>query len=84
MRRVKVYKTTISPVEDGSCMGKWERKQDGEAWFHAWGCDSMECKTGVKNYSTAIVERDNGIVENVPVRNIEFKYRPDGSPLDAY
>ena len=44
----------------------------GEATFHAFGMAYEEFESGPGNYSTAIVEYPDGIVENVPVERIKF------------
>jgi hypothetical protein len=51
---------------------------DCEATFHSWGCNFEEFEGGPGNFSTAIVERDDGTVENVPVENIRFIDKPMG------
>ena len=67
MRKVRVF--------------KYERKlgdtfhtkiDDGLATFHRWGVDYEELENGVGNYSTAIIEREDGSVKNVPVALIAF------------
>lgn len=49
----------------------WE-PAEFEAVFHAWGCNYEEFENGPGNYSTAIVERADGSVENVPTHMIKF------------
>ena len=61
MRRVKFFKYSNG-----------ELILDGEANFHAWGVDFEEFESGPVNYSTAIIEFDNGVVKNTPVEQIEF------------
>ena len=46
--------------------------EDGLAMFHQWGMDYEEFDNGAGNFSTAIIERDDGKVENVPAEMIEF------------
>jgi hypothetical protein len=65
MRRVRVF--------------KWERVETGlkrvfayEATFHTFGVEYEEFETGPGNYSTAIIEKDDGTVKNVPVEMITF------------
>jgi hypothetical protein len=69
MRQVIVYvydrkpgKTYMDKVEDNM----------GYAKFHAWGCGYEEFESGPGNYSTAIIERTDGSVENVPADMIKF------------
>ena len=52
--------------------------EDGEATFHAWGLNYEGFESGPGNFSTAIVERDDGTVENVPVEHIRFIDKPMG------
>ena len=66
-RRVKVFK--LERIK-GSIAE--EEVEDGEAWFHQWGSDYQNFESDAGNYSTAIIERDNGTVENVPVYLIKF------------
>ena len=69
MRKVIVYEykkigddTFVSKVTDGK----------GYATLHGWGCDYEEFETGPGNYSTAIIEREDGTVENVHVEMVKF------------
>ena len=66
LRRIIVYKYVKN--EDG----KYEKVEDGEANFHAFGCSYEGLIDGVGNFSTAIIERKNGTVENVSVEMIKF------------
>ena len=67
MRKVKVSKYKKNPNAPG-----FEKVADGEASFHRWGVDFDEMEFGAGNYSTAIIEREDGTVENVPVEMIKF------------
>ena len=67
MRPVKVFKLWATKES-----GLGFRKDDGHAMFHEWGCDYDEFESGPGNYSTAIIERDDGTVENVPADLIQF------------
>lgn len=40
--------------------------------FHKWGCDYEEFETGPGNYSTAIVEMEDGTIQNVRCDMIQF------------
>lgn len=69
MRKVIVYayvkkegNTHFDKVEDGK----------GFAMFHEWGCNYEEFDSGAGNFSTAIIERADGTVENVSVEMIKF------------
>jgi hypothetical protein len=66
MRRVKVFKWDKNPE------GKMVLVEDGEANFHQWGYDFEEFEEGPGTYSTAIIGRDNGKVENIPACMIQF------------
>ncbi len=46
--------------------------EKGVALFHAFGVDYEEFENGPSNYSTAIVEWDDGTLENVRVNHIRF------------
>ena len=56
--------------------GLYEKQDDGEglATFHAWGVNCEEFTNGAGNFSTAIVERKDGTIENIPVDLIQFIY----------
>ena len=67
MRMVKVNKYEKKPGD------KFMTKvSDGEAKFHQFGMDYEEFDTGAGNFSTAIIEREDGKVENISVDMIEF------------
>lgn len=64
---------------------KWERtKEPGKSYFERvfdynaifceWGCDYEEFESGPGNFSTVIVRKINGQLENVPVQLVKFKY----------
>lgn len=72
-RKVKVFKWERI---NGTTSSK--KVEDGTALFHQWGFDYQEFESGAGNYSTAIIERDDGTVENVPVCLIQF-IKPKGS-----
>jgi len=67
MRRVLVYK--LEWQEEAK---RHMKVEDFQGYFHAWGCGYVEGETGFGNFSTAIVERDDGSVENVYVEMIKF------------
>lgn len=71
MRKVKVYKHVIGKP------GTYPKKtEDGEALFHQWGVDYEELDNGTGNYSTAIIERSDGTIENVEANMIKFEEKP--------
>ena len=67
MRKVFVYKL----IKDDRTK-IYPKFEDGTAVFHAFGCDYEEFDSGQGNYSTAIIERADGSVENVPAHMIKF------------
>ena len=70
MRRVKYKKTVYVPPTENE-KGRWE-KEIGEGVFHCWGLDYEEMDIGAVNFTTGIVELDDGTVRNVPAENIQF------------
>jgi len=64
MRRVR-YRKQI-------CVDRIWKEIIGEGLFQGWGSDFEEFETGPGNFSTAIVETEDGKVINVPVENIQF------------
>lgn len=64
----KVIVSEYKKQEDGKC--KLEEK--GEAIFHQFGVGYKEFESGPGNYSTTIVEWDDGMIENVPVEQMKF------------
>ena len=67
MRRVKVFKWDRL---DGETV--YSKFENGEAKFHRWGTNYEEFDNGAGNFSTAIIERDDGTVENIEVQLIAF------------
>ena len=60
---------------------KWERVKgqthydkvpDGHGIFHTWGVNYEEFESGPGNFSTAIIEKPDGSVHNIPVELIVF------------
>lgn len=72
MRKVKVLK--YEKVEGSN---RAVKVFDYEAYFHEFGSDFEEFEDGAGNYSTAIVECENGVVCNVPVEMIRFITSPN-------
>lgn len=52
--------------------GKPKEVLDFIGTFHAFGVDFEEFETGPGNYSTAIVEREDGRIRTVPVDMVRF------------
>jgi len=44
----------------------------GEATFHQFGVDYEEFDCGPANFTTAVIELDDGVIKNVPVETIKF------------
>jgi len=66
--RVKVSKYHQTPGENYCHM-----VSNGEGTFQGWGVDFQQGPDGsIGNFTTAIVLRDNGKVENQPVELIQF------------
>jgi len=67
MKQVQVYRYDKTP-------GKtyMEKVEDGIAHFHQWGVDNEADDCGYGNYSTAIVEREDGTIETPPAYMVKF------------
>lgn len=52
--------------------GKHEKKETGEAYFHMWGYNYEEFENGAGNFSTAIIEREDGTIEELSPQEIKF------------
>lgn len=77
MRRVQVFKSeqvqkTLELERGKSQRLVYDKIPDGEGWFHKWGVDYEEFETGPRNFTTAIVERDDGTIETPPANMIKF------------
>lgn len=48
------------------------RETDVIGWFHGWGVDYREFEDCPGNFSTAIVELEDGTVKNVPCDMVKF------------
>jgi len=73
MRRVEFIEMKFVPYNNKTGVGSHFEKLDPvEATFHEFGCDYEEFENGSGNFSTAIVEKDDGTVKNVPVERIRF------------
>jgi len=68
MRNVVIYKHERKDGND-----HYDKVENGTAKFHCWGVDYEEFNSGYANsFSTAIVERSDGTVENIPAEMIKF------------
>jgi len=69
-RKVLIFKWEKQNRPNGSSF--YALAKDGAALFHQWGISYEEFEDGPGQYSTAIIEREDGTVENVPVELIKF------------
>ena len=62
MRKVIVYKIT------------WDNKREATAtaMFHQFGINYVEFESGPGNHTTAIIEYEDGSLDNVPVELVQF------------
>ena len=67
MRKVIYYKNNYIPGER-----RIEKVEVGEAIFHQFGVYCEETEHGYLNYSTAIIEKPDGTIENIYVEMIRF------------
>ncbi len=67
MRKVNVFQWGTDKET-----GKPKKYPNGTAIFHAIGCDFAEFESGPGNFSTAIIEREDGRFENPPIDMIQF------------
>lgn len=47
-------------------------EEQGEAIFQQWGMDYEEFEAGAGNFSTAIIELEDGTVKNIPAEQVRF------------
>lgn len=59
-------------VRDFDGKVKYELEETGVGVFGGYGVDYEEFDNGVGNYSTAIVEMEDGTVKNIPVGQVKF------------
>lgn len=67
--KVKVFKWGKKQEDGRSYLAKVD---NGEGTFCAWGSDFEERGNGIGTYSTAIIKRADGTIENVPVEMVQF------------
>lgn len=53
-------------------LNRYEKVEVGKAKFHQFGVGYEEFETGPGNYSTAIIEKEDGSIENIYVEMIKF------------
>jgi len=51
---------------------RYEKVEAGKAVFHQFGVGYEEFENGPGNFSTAIIEKEDGSIENVYVEMIKF------------
>lgn len=56
-------------------VNRWEKLPDIEGTFHQWGVSFEEFEAGIGNFSTAIVELDDGSIE-MPWANL-IRFLPE-------
>ena len=56
----------------GYCTIESNVEVEGYGYFHTWGVNYDEFENGPGNYTVAIVERENGKVEEILPKFIEF------------
>lgn len=77
-RKVKIFEWAEARDDDGNrLLNKYgskylDRTKTAVGLFHQFGCDYEEFETGPGNYSTAIVEMEDGTIKNIPVQDVEF------------
>lgn len=68
MSRVTVFKWERSEATGN----KYEKVEDGVATFCTWGVDYETYDQGVGNFSTAIIKRPDGTIENIQAELVKF------------
>lgn len=72
MRKV-IYSEYVDKVEGLNPVAtNWQLEEMGEALFHQFGIDHQDCEFGVGNFTTAIIELEDGTVKNIPAEQIRF------------
>ncbi|MBU2644480.1 hypothetical protein KKI24_07195 [bacterium] len=66
-RKVKIFEWKRVEGE-----AHYEKVKSGVGLFHQWGMDYEEFESGPGNYSTAIVEMEDGTVQNVHCSMVQF------------
>ena len=67
--KVEVYDYTLDTISRKYVLVKDDK---GIAIFHHWGVNYEEFELGIGSYTSAIVERLDGTIENVPCNQIKF------------
>lgn len=79
MRKVK-FRRWIPRIDEKTDFGTkakvgtncWEDGFPNEGFFHEWASDYEESSEGFGNFTVAIIELDNGMIEKVLPTNIQF------------
>lgn len=71
MRKV-IYSQNVHYPATSEARQHWKLEPIGEAVFHQFGVNFEEYENGPANFSTAIIELDDGTVLNLPVEQIKF------------
>lgn len=56
-----------------------------EGWFHKFGLDCLENEFGIGTFSTAIIELEDGKLENITVEDVQMLYiaeKTEGNPFE--
>jgi len=69
MREVLISKRIVTTRGTGTVV---DTVKDGRGWFHGWGTNFEELRDGVGQFSTAIIEREDGRIDNVPAELVQF------------
>lgn len=72
LRKVIVSKYGHDPIPGDPNCTRWVFRPRGEALFHQFGVGHEVYEGGVGNFTTAVVEWPDGLVENVPVEHVRF------------
>lgn len=67
---VKVNDGKVWVTQEGT--GKWEKDFTHKGVFHQWASAFEEFESGAGNYTVALVELENGEIEQVLPMNIKF------------
>ena len=68
----KVIYSEYEKIEGDKAVSYMELRPQGEALFHQFGVDYEEFESGAGNFSTAIIELEDGTIKSIPVENIKF------------
>jgi len=72
VKKTREPSNSALPDEPYKSKTYWELEEQGEAYFHQWGSNYEEFESGAGNYTTAIIELDDGQIKNIPAEHIRF------------